>query len=67
MGYKMELMQITRAEEKKMAHYIGMDPTSKGYHDRVMAGAKKYGEQAVARAKQGRSCSMINSSFDFGI
>ena len=59
MGYKMELMQLTRAEEKKMAHYIGMDPTGKAYHERVMAGAKKYGEDAVARAKQGRSCSRI--------
>ena len=35
-----------------MAHYVGMDPTSKGYRERVMAGAKTYGEQAVAMAKQ---------------
>ena len=29
-----------------------MDPTAKGYRERILAGAKKYGERAMALAKQ---------------
>ena len=66
-GYKMENKGVTRAEEKKNAYILEMDPTSKGYRERVMAAAKEYGEQAVNMAKQGSwSCPRIPSSFDFG-
>ena len=45
--------QKPRSDQKKLAHYIGMDPTAKGYRERILAGAKKYGERAMALAKQG--------------
>ena len=50
-GYKMQ-NTMTRNESKKMAKYIGMDPTSNEYRERVLAGARAYGEEAVAIAKK---------------
>ena len=67
MGYKMENKGVTRVEEKKMAHYLEMDPTGKRYREKVMAGAKEYGEQAIDMAKKGSwSCPRISNDFYFG-
>ena len=48
----MENKGVTRMEDKKTAHFLENDPTTKEYRERVMAGAKEYGEQAVNIAKQ---------------
>ena len=43
---------MTRPETKKMAKYMGMDMTSNDYREKVLAGARPYGEEAVAAVKK---------------
>merc|ERR1712228_538438 len=50
-GYKMQ-NTMTRPETKKISKYMGMDVTSNDYREKVLAGARPYGEEAVAAAKK---------------
>ena len=43
---------MTRPETKKISKYMGMDVTSNDYREKVLAGARPYGEEAVAAAKK---------------
>ena len=48
-----------RGDLKKLAGYIGMDPTGKGFRERIMVGAKAYGDRAMELAK--KDCDIAES------